>query len=158
MGNGVFFGNATATAAELTHNPLSHTVKLVQEAKALVTDQYIRSAIDYFEVTRARPKWVATLHIASWVGIPLEKVDFGWGQPVCMVPTNMMDDDAFIAPCGKDMKSFQLFIGLPSSRAAEIFRQCLSSCNTMTYTSSTKNSDQSCLLQEQKHMVLVENC
>ncbi|CAM6036160.1 unnamed protein product [Sphagnum compactum] len=162
MGNGVFFGNATATAAELTHNPLSHTVKLVQEAKALVTDQYIRSAIDYFEVTRARPKWVATLHIASWVGIPLEKVDFGWGQPVCMVPTNMMDDDAFIAPCGKDMKSFQFFIGLPSSRAVEIFRQCLSSCTTMTYTSSssssTKNSDQSCLLQEQKHMVLVENC
>jgi hypothetical protein len=80
-----------------------------------------------------------------------------------MVPTNMMDDDAFIAPCGKDMKSFQLFIGLPSSQAVEIFRQCLSSCTTMTYTSSsfsssTKNSDQSCLLQEQKHMVLVENC
>ncbi len=39
FGNGVFLGHATATPAELTQNSLSHIVKLVQDAKALVTDK-----------------------------------------------------------------------------------------------------------------------
>lgn len=36
-------------------NPLLFTIKLVHEVVNLVTDSYMKLAIDYFEVTRARP-------------------------------------------------------------------------------------------------------
>lgn len=35
--------------------PVSFAVRLVQDAIQMVTDGYMRSAIDYLEVTRANP-------------------------------------------------------------------------------------------------------
>ncbi len=125
LGNGVFLGHATATSAELTQNSLSHIVKLVQDAKALVTDKYIRSAVDYLEVHRGKPKSVALLYISSWIRIPMNVVDFGWGEPICMGPCSLMDEDAIFASCGDDMKSFEVFIALPSLQAVETFHRCL---------------------------------
>jgi omega-hydroxypalmitate O-feruloyl transferase len=125
LGNGVFLGHATATAAELTHHSLAHIVKLVQDAKALVTDKYIRSAVDYLEVHRGKPKSVALLYVSSWIRIPMNVVDFGWGEPICMGPCSLMDEDAIFASCGDDMKSFEVFIALPSLQAVETFHRCL---------------------------------
>ncbi len=125
LGNGVFLGHATATAAELTQYSLAHIVKLVQDAKALVTDSYIRSAIDYLEVRRGKPKAVALLYISSWTRIPMNVVDFGWGEPICMGPCSLMEEDAIFACCGDDMKSFEVFIGLPSLQAVETLHRRL---------------------------------
>lgn len=47
-------------------NPLLFTIKLVHEVVNLVTDSYMKLAIDYFEVTRARPYLAATLLITTW--------------------------------------------------------------------------------------------
>eukprot|EP00249_Psilotum_nudum_P003139 c16460_g1_i1 orf=656-1585(+) len=49
-GNAIVLTSAICTAAELVERPLSYATKLVQDAIAIVDDEYIRSAIDYLEV------------------------------------------------------------------------------------------------------------
>lgn len=64
-GNGIVLTNSPCTAGELLEKPLSFSVGLVQEAVKRATDSYMRSAIDYFEVTRSRPSLAATLLITN---------------------------------------------------------------------------------------------
>ncbi|GMH06869.1 hypothetical protein Nepgr_008709 [Nepenthes gracilis] len=52
LGNGIVLTASICPAGELVKNPVSFAVGLVQEAIELVTDGYMRSAIDYFETTR----------------------------------------------------------------------------------------------------------
>ena len=126
MGNGVVLTSAVATAAELLEKPLSYSVKLVQEAIAMITDKYMRSAIDFFEVTHAKPALVATLIITTWLRLPFHTVDFGWGQPLCMSPACVPDKEVVLfTSCGKDRKSVSILLGLPSMAAMEKFEQYL---------------------------------
>ncbi|CAK9193329.1 unnamed protein product [Sphagnum troendelagicum] len=133
MGNGILFAHAAATATELATISLAQTVKLVQDAKAMITDRYVRSAIDFFEVTRAQMIGRATLFVSSWVGIPIHLVDFGWGQPMCALPGTMLPEDAILAPstCFSNLEaadsSLKLCIALHSQEAVDRFGHCLSS-------------------------------
>jgi omega-hydroxypalmitate O-feruloyl transferase len=133
MGNGILFAHASATAAELATSSLAQTVKLVQDARAMITDRYVRSAIDFFEVTRAQMIARATLFVSSWVGIPIHLVDFGWGQPMCALPGTMLPEDAILAPstCFSNLEaadsSLKLCIALHSQEAVDGFGHCLSS-------------------------------
>jgi omega-hydroxypalmitate O-feruloyl transferase len=56
FGNGIVLTNALATAGEQLSAPVSRAAGLVQEAVRMVTDEYMRSAVDYFEATRARQR------------------------------------------------------------------------------------------------------
>lgn len=126
MGNGIVLTSAVATAAELLEKPLSFSVQLVQEAIAMITDKYMRSAIDFFEVTHAKPALVASLIITTWLRLPFHTVDFGWGQPLCMSPACVPDKEVVLfTSCGKDRKSVSILLGLPSVAALETFEQYL---------------------------------
>ncbi|CAI9777309.1 unnamed protein product [Fraxinus pennsylvanica] len=51
---------------DLVKNHLSFAVKLVSDVVQMVPDCYMRSAVDYFEVTRARPSMSGTLLVTTW--------------------------------------------------------------------------------------------
>ncbi|KAF3334469.1 omega-hydroxypalmitate O-feruloyl transferase-like protein [Carex littledalei] len=116
FGNGIVLTNAIATSNELLANPLSHSVGLVQGAIKLVTDEYIRSAIDYFETTRARPSLAATLLITTWSRLAFQDADFGWGQPTASGPVMLPEKEVilFLAH-GEERRSINVLLGLPSS-------------------------------------------
>ncbi|KZV28748.1 omega-hydroxypalmitate O-feruloyl transferase [Dorcoceras hygrometricum] len=121
FGNAIVLTNALCTAGEILENPLSYTVKLVQEAVRMVTDEYMRSAIDYFEVTRARPSLAATLLITTWSRLSFHTIDFGWGKPVASGPVVLPEKEVTLfLPHGEDRKSINVLLGLPAS-AMEIF-------------------------------------
>ncbi|XP_020232904.1 omega-hydroxypalmitate O-feruloyl transferase [Cajanus cajan] len=121
FGNAIVLTNSLCKAGELLKNPLSFSVGLVRKAIEMVTDGYMRSAIDYFEVTRERPSLTATLLITTWTKLSFHTTDFGWGEPLCSGPVTLPEKEVVLfLSHGKERKSINVLLGLPSS-AMEIF-------------------------------------
>ncbi|CAH8381466.1 unnamed protein product [Eruca vesicaria subsp. sativa] len=81
-GNAFAFPVAIVRARELTEKPLEFALRLVKEAKASVTDEYMRSLADLM-VTKGRPKfWMDGAYLVSDVR-NFADIDLGvWGKPV----------------------------------------------------------------------------
>ncbi|XVE56538.1 hypothetical protein DITRI_Ditri04bG0019000 [Diplodiscus trichospermus] len=115
-GNGIVLTNSIATAGDLVQNPLSFAVGLIQQAVKLATDSYMRSAIDYFEVTRSRPSLAGTVLITTWSKLSFNTIDFGWGEPISSGPVALPEKPVLLfLPHQKDKKSINLLLGLPAS-------------------------------------------
>ncbi|KAJ7544791.1 hypothetical protein O6H91_09G093400 [Diphasiastrum complanatum] len=120
---------AIASAGELTGRELSYAVGLIQEAKAMINDKYLRSTIDYLEQKRPLQSRTSTLLITSWYKIPFHKADYGWGeathyfpvgqpmfgvgQPMFRAGQTMCGIGVFLAH-GKDRKGIKFRTMLPS--------------------------------------------
>lgn len=85
-----YYGNvfvipaAIATARDLMEKPLEFALRLIQETKSSVTEDYVRS-VTALMATRGRPMFVAAGNyiISDLRHFDLGKVDFGpWGKPV----------------------------------------------------------------------------
>ncbi|KAL6559614.1 histone H3.1 [Orobanche gracilis] len=125
FGNAIVLTNSLCKAGELVGNPLSFAVQLVQEAVRMVTDDYMRSAIDYFEATRARPSLAATLLITTWSRLSFHTTDFGWGEPVLSGPVALPEKEVILfLSHGNKRKSINVLLGLPSS-AMKKFEQLM---------------------------------
>ncbi|KAI3759513.1 hypothetical protein L6452_07396 [Arctium lappa] len=115
-GNGIVLTYSICTAGEQVENPLSFTVKLVHEAVKMITDGYMRSAIDYFEVTRARPSLASTLLITTWSKLSFHAQDFGWGEPLMSGPVALPEKEVILfLSHGEQRKSVNVLLGLPVS-------------------------------------------
>ncbi|KAK7358672.1 hypothetical protein VNO77_00610 [Canavalia gladiata] len=116
FGNAIVLSNALCKAGELVNHPLSFTVGLIRNAIEMVTDSYMRSAIDYFEVNRARPSLTATLVITTWTRIPFHTADFGWGKPLFFGPVTLPEKEVILfLSQGEETKSINVLLGLPAS-------------------------------------------
>ncbi|KAJ4960719.1 hypothetical protein NE237_020629 [Protea cynaroides] len=125
FGNGIVLTNSLCSTGELLENQLSFTVGLVQKAVQMVTDSYMRSAIDYFEITRARPSLAATLLITTWSKLSFHITDFGWGEPCLSGPVALPEKEVILfLSDGKDRKSINVLLGLPAS-AMKIFQEIM---------------------------------
>ncbi|KAK8690642.1 hypothetical protein V6N13_074173 [Hibiscus sabdariffa] len=115
-GNGIVLTYSISTAGELVNKPLSFSVGLIQEAVKLATDSFMRSAIDYFEVTRARPSLDGTVLITTWSKLSFYTIDFGWGEPISIGPAALPEKPVLLfLPHHEDKKSINLLLGLPVS-------------------------------------------
>ncbi|XP_059626852.1 omega-hydroxypalmitate O-feruloyl transferase-like [Cornus florida] len=125
VGNVVVLTNCVCSAGELIEEPLSFTVRRVQEAIKAVTDSYLKSCIDYLEVTRAKPSLTATLLITSWTRLSFHTTDFGWGEPARAGWTDLPGNEvALFLSQVKDRKNIYVILGLPPS-ALNIFQQLI---------------------------------
>ncbi|XP_057969567.1 omega-hydroxypalmitate O-feruloyl transferase [Malania oleifera] len=90
-GNVVCVACAVSTVEELVGGRLSETTLLVREARAGVTEEYVRSTVDYVEVERpARLEFGGKLTITQWTRFCMyERADFGWGRPVYAGPIDL---------------------------------------------------------------------
>ncbi|XP_031104593.1 omega-hydroxypalmitate O-feruloyl transferase [Ipomoea triloba] len=116
FGNGIVLTNSLSSAGELEEKPLSFAVNLVQEAVNMVSDAYMRSAVDYFEVSRARPSLTATLLITTWSRLSFHTTDFGWGDPIVSGPVALPEKEVILfLSHGNERKSINVLLGLPAS-------------------------------------------
>ncbi|KAJ8423740.1 hypothetical protein Cgig2_023895 [Carnegiea gigantea] len=123
FGNGIVLTNAVCRAGELVESPLTFGVNLVQDAIKLVTDGFMRSAIDYFEVTRARPSLSSTFLITTWSRLSFHTTDFGWGEPVLSGPVALPHKEVILfLSHGQERRSINVVLGLPAS-AMKTFQQ-----------------------------------
>ncbi|XP_075660620.1 omega-hydroxypalmitate O-feruloyl transferase-like [Castanea sativa] len=124
-GNAIVLTNSICNASEQLENPLSFTVGLVQKAINMITDSYMRSAIDYFEATRARPSLAATLLVTTWSKLSFHTVDFGWGEALFSGPVALPEKEVILfLSHGKERKSINVLLGLPAS-AMKIFEELI---------------------------------
>lgn len=116
FGNGIVLTNSICSAGKLVENNVSYGVGLVQEAINMVTDDYMRSAIDYFETTRARPSLSSTLLITTWSRLSFHTTDFGWGEPVLSGPVALPEKEVILfLSHGSERRSINVLLGLPDS-------------------------------------------
>ncbi|CAL9014864.1 unnamed protein product [Prunus brigantina] len=125
FGNGIVLTNSICQAGDLLEKPLSHAVGLVQDAIKMVTDSYMRSAIDYFELTRARPSLASTLLITTWSRLSFYTTDFGWGEPILSGPVALPEKEVILfLSNGTEKKNINVLLGLPAS-AMKVFQELM---------------------------------
>ncbi|RWW57893.1 hypothetical protein BHE74_00035278 [Ensete ventricosum] len=83
VGNAVVMAMASARVAELTEQSLGFAVKKVREAIERVTDEYIKSAVDWLEVNKGVPAiGHGNFVVSAWWKLPFHELDFGCGKPI----------------------------------------------------------------------------
>ena len=125
FGNGIKLTYSICRAGELIENNLSYGVELVQNAIKMVTNDFLRSSIDYFETKRTRPSLSSTLLITAWSRLSFHTTDFGWGEPVFTGPVALPEKEVTLfLSHGSERKSINVLLGLPVS-AMKSFEQHL---------------------------------
>ncbi|OEL30443.1 Omega-hydroxypalmitate O-feruloyl transferase [Dichanthelium oligosanthes] len=123
FGNAIVLTSAACAAGELLAgaSSLPRAVRLVRGAVDAVTDAYMRSAVDYFEATRARPSLASTLLITAWSRLPFRAADFGWGPPAAYGPAALPEKEvALFLSCGEERGGgVRVLLGLPAAAMAE---------------------------------------
>lgn len=125
-----FFGNAAmlmscqSSVREILDNPLSSTIQKIQEKIKMVTDDYIRSSIDYFEEHHERKPLTYTIILNAWSRLEFHSADFGWGGPIYSGPLHVANNMVLFLPHGKERRDISLFLGLPAS-AMKIFEELI---------------------------------
>lgn len=111
-GNGFVLGCAETTVKDLVTNNLCHGVKLVQQAKSCLNDDYIRSMVDLLEDKKIKTDLSATLVISQWSRFGIEDLDFGSGKPLQMGPV-ASDIYCLFLPVVNDPESMRVLVSLP---------------------------------------------
>ncbi|XP_011092043.1 spermidine hydroxycinnamoyl transferase-like [Sesamum indicum] len=115
-----FFGNAvvdviaTSFSGELMTRPLGYAAGKIREAIDSVTSEYVHSAIDFLknlkDFSRLQDIHAITTNqgpfygnpnigVISWMALPLQGLDFGWGREIFMAPgTHDCDGDSLVLP------------------------------------------------------------
>lgn len=128
-GNGFVLGCAESTAAQLVSPSPSaaarYGVRLVQEAKECVDDDYVRSMVDLLEERRgARPDLAASLVISAWTRLGLEDLDFGAGAAAHMGPLTSEIYCVFVPVIG-DPHGATVLVSVPQAAADRFQHYCL---------------------------------
>ncbi|KAG2269671.1 hypothetical protein Bca52824_064226 [Brassica carinata] len=83
-GNGFVLACAESKVQDLVSGNIYHAVKLIQDAKVRITDEYVRSTIDLLEDKTVKTDVSSSLVISQWGRLGLEELDFGGGKPMYM--------------------------------------------------------------------------
>ncbi|XP_010527080.1 PREDICTED: (Z)-3-hexen-1-ol acetyltransferase-like [Tarenaya hassleriana] len=82
-GNAVVFPVAIATARELSEQPLVYAIRLLQDAKSSVTEEYVWSVAGGLGTRGRKHQTMSeTFFVSDARHLGLDQVDLGWGQPV----------------------------------------------------------------------------
>lgn len=121
FGNAAVFVSCQFSARELTDNPLSSTVERIQEAIKSVTNDYIRSTLDFFEEKMEWKPLTYTIFLNAWSRLGFHNVDFGWGEPIYSGPLSVSKDMVLFLPHGK---AINVCLSLPAS-TMKIFQELI---------------------------------
>uniref|UniRef100_A0A7N0T5K7 Omega-hydroxypalmitate O-feruloyl transferase n=1 Tax=Kalanchoe fedtschenkoi TaxID=63787 RepID=A0A7N0T5K7_KALFE len=90
-GNAVCVGCAASPVSDLTASNLPKTTGLVRDARMSISEEYVRSTVDYVELHRPkRLEFGGKLTITQWTRFSIyESADFGWGRPVYAGPIDL---------------------------------------------------------------------
>ncbi|KAG2698549.1 hypothetical protein I3843_07G155200 [Carya illinoinensis] len=113
-GNGFVLGCAQANARDLVSANLHNGVKLVQQAKSTLDNDYIRSMIDLLEDKTVRTDLSASFVISQWSKLGLEDLDFGEGKPLHMGSLTS-DIYCLFLPVVGEFDAVRVLVSMPES-------------------------------------------
>ncbi|KAK3408052.1 hypothetical protein EUGRSUZ_J00361 [Eucalyptus grandis] len=116
FGNALLAPSCLCTAGELIDQPISSATGKINKAIERVTEDYVRSSIDFFDMYHYDPYSVSSLLISSWLRLDYSCIDFGWGGPRQLgtgnPPLNLC---LFMRDESKNKKGTVVALGLPLS-------------------------------------------
>lgn len=107
-------GCAETTVKELVDANLNRGVKLVQQAKSSLTNDYIMSIVDSLEDKSVKPDLSTSLLISQWSKLGLEEVDFGEGKALHMGPLTS-DVYCLFLPVIGDSDAVRVLVSMPEN-------------------------------------------
>ncbi|KAL3754360.1 hypothetical protein ACJRO7_001571 [Eucalyptus globulus] len=116
-----YFGNAVTTvsclctASDLVERPISFVVGQIKNAIESVTEDYVRSRIDYEDVYKPQLSSVGTLVVSSWTRLAFDAANFGWGAPAQFGSGGLVEELGLFLPEGEGKKGIVVILGLPIS-------------------------------------------
>jgi hypothetical protein len=113
-GNGFVLACAEAKVKDLVAANLHGGVKLVQQAKSSVSDEYVRSIVDLLDNKAMNTDLSATLVISQWSKLGLEDLDFGEGKPLHMGPLTS-DIYCLFLPVIGDFNAVRVQMSMPEN-------------------------------------------
>ncbi|CAA7037513.1 unnamed protein product [Microthlaspi erraticum] len=111
-GNGFVLACAESNVQDLVNGNIYHAVKLIQEAKAGITDDYVRSTIDLLEDKTVKTDVTCGLVISQWAKLGLEELDLGGGKPMYMGPLTS-DIYCLFLPVAGNCDAIRVQVSLP---------------------------------------------
>ncbi|KAG8371812.1 hypothetical protein BUALT_Bualt12G0002100 [Buddleja alternifolia] len=113
-GNAVINAYASSKCIELEDKPFSEIVGLISEGVTRVTDEYVKSMLDWIEINvKAVPN--GDYFITSWWRLGFEQVVYPWGKPICMVPVlnNKKNICCLLPPDNHDVNDNEVNVVVP---------------------------------------------
>ncbi|KAF8009602.1 hypothetical protein BT93_J0572 [Corymbia citriodora subsp. variegata] len=116
FGNAILVPGCLCTAGELIDEPISFATGKIKKTIERVTEDYVRSSIDYMDTYYFNPYSVSSLLISSWLRLDYSCIDFGWGGPrqfgTGNPPQNLC---IFMRGGSENKKGIVVSLGLPLS-------------------------------------------
>ncbi|TYJ01840.1 hypothetical protein E1A91_A13G182800v1 [Gossypium mustelinum] len=100
-GNVFVFPAAITTVKSLREKPLEYAVELIKQAKASVTEEYVKSVAALMVARGKRihfPNVIGTYILSDLTKAGLEDIDFGWGKAVFGGPMIAVGVISFLMP------------------------------------------------------------
>ncbi|XWS64986.1 hypothetical protein CRYUN_Cryun05aG0052100 [Craigia yunnanensis] len=122
-GNAIGYPAALTTAGTLCQNPIGYAVELVKQAKAKVTEEYMKSMVDLLVITgRQKLNMVRSFLVSDITRARLGNLDFGWGEAGYVATANCWETITYYIPYKnkKGENGIVVSVSLPAS-AMEIF-------------------------------------
>lgn len=132
-GNGCVPIYVQMSARELVERPVWETAELIKKSKRSITDEYVRSFIDFQELhySEGITAGKEVSGFTDWRHLGHSKVDFGWGGPVTVLPLswNLLGsvEPCFFLPYSsaneeEEKNGFKVLVSLPEA-AMPAFRK-----------------------------------
>ncbi|XP_030535026.1 omega-hydroxypalmitate O-feruloyl transferase-like [Rhodamnia argentea] len=116
FGNAIIASSCLCTAGQLIDESISSTAGKIKEAIERVTEDYVRSSLDFMDTYQFDPYSVSSLLISSWLRLDYSCIDFGWGGPrqfgTGNPPPNLC---MFMREDTENKKGIVVVLGLPLS-------------------------------------------
>lgn len=113
VGNAVITASASAVVEDMLVKPFSFCVEMVKDGIQRVSNEYVRSAIDWWEMHRGVPSIIdGNFFVSAWWKLPFHELDFGLGRPVYAGPlVTSMHEFVLLLP-GKNGDGINVWVAL----------------------------------------------
>ncbi|KAL5553308.1 hypothetical protein UlMin_040709 [Ulmus minor] len=114
-GNAFVLGSVSCVAKDLIEEPLHKTIRKIQAAKEVITDEYIKLYIKALEFSSDKffPSMRELTIITDWFKFPFQALDFGWGSvSSAALLATPVPEAVFLMPNLEEPGSFLVRIGI----------------------------------------------
>jgi shikimate O-hydroxycinnamoyltransferase len=140
VGNAVVRALAVAKMGDIVSGSLAAAVARVSDATFRLSDEFVRSLVDYLEQAtsgKAAAEWPVIpetdLGIVSWLGLTFSELDFGWGRPAFVGPATIrLGGRVYLVPSPDDGGGVDVVVAMEPVRLARfkvLFYEGLKRCS-----------------------------
>ncbi|KAJ8634275.1 hypothetical protein MRB53_027611 [Persea americana] len=121
-GNALVPGFARATITELKTASASSLAGKVQEGVERLSDEYVKSGIDWLEVHHGVPSQVDSFSVVAWFKLGLDDAEYEWGRVKCVSPLELYPGLVILLPGEQNEGGINICLKLPPDQMKDFYK------------------------------------